>query len=332
MKNSSRVLLIATAHSSFIRTDAELIRSFSRLTLRIGSGIVFLFRIFFSIPFHSVIVCWFGTVYAALAVFWSKLFKKKIIIILGGMDAIQIPELGYGIWMIPWKAHLLRRAYPRADALLAVSPALKDSVRQLAGYNAGNIHFAPTACDASFWTPEGTKEPWVMTVAHSGFNVSTKDALRRFRIKGLDWLFRCAAQKPDMRFVLIGYDRPLLERMGIQTPDNIETIAFLPPEQLRNYYRRARVYCQPSRSEGLPNTLCEAMACACVPVGSEVGGIPEAIGQSGFIVPYADDTALLNALQIAMQSEPIGVVARERIVKEFSFERRRKDLQYFIYK
>lgn len=330
MKSLPRVMVIATANSSFVRTDIGLLRNFSRVTVSIGSGCFFLMKVLFRIPFHSTILCWFGTVYAAVAVLWAKLFRKKTIIILGGMDAVKIPELGYGIWTTPWKARLLRLAYPRADALLAVSPTFRESLSQLVRYDASNVYVAPTACDTTFWYPEGNKEPIVLTVAHSGFRVNPEEALRRFRIKGLDWLFRCAAQMPDIHFILVGYHQTLLDQMGIPTPPNIKSLDFLSPEFLRNYYRRARVYCQPSLSEGLPNALCEAMACACVPVGSDAGGIPDAIGDSGFIAPYGKDELLIDALWKAIQSESLGMIARERIIQRFSPERRLHDLARFI--
>ena len=40
--------------------------------------------------------------------------------------------------------------------------------------------------------------------------------------------------------------------------------------------------------EGLPNALCEAMLCECVPVGTDVQGIRTAMGDAGFYVPYGD--------------------------------------------
>ena len=47
--------------------------------------------------------------------------------------------------------------------------------------------------------------------------------------------------------------------------------------RLLEYYRRAKVYCQPSRREGLPGALCEAMLCGCYPVVTGTGGMPEAV-------------------------------------------------------
>jgi len=49
--------------------------------------------------------------------------------------------------------------------------------------------------------------------------------------------------------------------------------------------------------EGLRNALCEAMLCECIPVGTERNGIPIAIGDAGFYVPYGDPVVTANAIQ-----------------------------------
>lgn len=47
-------------------------------------------------------------------------------------------------------------------------------------------------------------------------------------------------------------------------------------ENTIDYFRRAKILLMPSRSEGLPTAMIEAMACGCVPIISEVGCVTEA--------------------------------------------------------
>jgi glycosyltransferase involved in cell wall biosynthesis len=97
------------------------------------------------------------------------------------------------------------------------------------------------------------------------------------------------------------------------------------------FYQSAKVYCQPSRWEGLPNALCEAMCCGCIPVATEVGGNPTAVGHTGFLVPTYNIEALTMAIQKALGADQVyGMEARARIVALFPKEKREAELLHRI--
>ena len=52
-----------------------------------------------------------------------------------------------------------------------------------------------------------------------------------------------------------------LDALKAKASHNVEFAGFVPHDQLASYYQRAKVYCQLSAYEGLPNALCEAMLC-----------------------------------------------------------------------
>jgi glycosyltransferase involved in cell wall biosynthesis len=66
---------------------------------------------------------------------------------------------------------------------------------------------------------------------------------------------------------------------------------------------RARVFVQPSRSEGLGMAVVEAMQAGVPVVASEVGGIPEVLGDAGILVPPEDPIALAEAIARALAGE-----------------------------
>jgi glycosyltransferase involved in cell wall biosynthesis len=95
------------------------------------------------------------------------------------------------------------------------------------------------------------------------------------------------------------------------------------PEQCREFMESLDVFVMPSFSEGTPNSIVEAMACGKPIIASEVGGIPDMLGdESGILVPPGDMKALAEAmLSLAQNPElrrTMGAAAKERYEQLFS--------------
>jgi len=130
---------------------------------------------------------------------------------------------------------------------------------------------------------------------------------------------------------VIGIQGGALKKLQDIASPNVEFLGPLSQDELIPYYQRAKVYCQLSMREGLPNALCEAMLCECVPVGTRYCGIPTAIGDTGFYVPYGDPKATAEAIKKALKSDK-GKAARERIKTMFPIERRERKLIQIVNK
>ena len=128
-----------------------------------------------------------------------------------------------------------------------------------------------------------------------------------------------------MKFVLVGKVLDdSIEYLKKLASGNVE---FVGDEKLLDYYQKAKVYVQVSAHEGFGVALAEAMACECIPVVTNRGAIPEVVGDVGYYVPYGDPKATAEAVKKALESDQSkGKMARERIKKYFSIERREKEL------
>jgi glycosyltransferase involved in cell wall biosynthesis len=277
-------------------------------------------KILFRIVRADVTYTWFASVYAFVAVFLARIMRKRSFVIIGGVDVARVPEMRYGIWCSPWKSFLVRYALRNATRVLAVDASLKEKAIALAQYSGTNIDCVPTGYDPAVWVPSGGKEPTVLTVAKC-------EDVWKMKVKGLDVLFECARLMSATRFLIVGVAPELVADGKHQKPANVEIIPFVEQEDLLKYYQRAKVYCQPSFIEGLPNSVCEAMLCSCIPVGTDVGGIPTAMGGNGFLVPYGDARKLADAIQKALaESESAGVRARTYIAQNFTLRKREATL------
>jgi glycosyltransferase involved in cell wall biosynthesis/peptidoglycan/xylan/chitin deacetylase (PgdA/CDA1 family) len=85
------------------------------------------------------------------------------------------------------------------------------------------------------------------------------------------------------------------------------------------------VFTLPSRSEGVPLALLEAMASGLPAVASRIGGVPEVLDEaSGMLVAPGDEEALANAI-VALADDPVarcrrGAAARARVESEFTLD------------
>jgi len=95
------------------------------------------------------------------------------------------------------------------------------------------------------------------------------------------------------------------------------------PEERSAFMRSIDVFVMPSFTEGTPNCIVEAMAHGKPIIASEVGGVPDMLGNdAGLLVPAGDVNALANAmLRLTGDSsarESMGRAARARYEQLFS--------------
>ncbi|MBI4427617.1 MAG: glycosyltransferase family 4 protein [Ignavibacteriales bacterium] len=288
------------------------------MTLLIGHGFRQIFRILVSMPSNDIVFCWFASVYASVALFAARFFGKKTVVVVGGVDVAKEPQLNYGIFLSWWRAPLIRYVLRNADRVLVVDESLRPQVVMRSGYGGKNIEYLPTGSDPAFWKSKGTKRNEILCVAV----VLNK---KRVQLKGIDTLIEAAKKIPKTKFTLIGVQPEAVSHLNL--PDNVRLIEPMLRSDLLKYYQKAKVYCQPSRREGLPNTLCEAMLCECIPVVTDVGGNGNAVGDTGLVVARDDLDALAAALRQALKtSAEKGKRARKRILEEFPQSRRERML------
>lgn len=123
----------------------------------------------------------------------------------------------------------------------------------------------------------------------------------------IETISKCKLVMPKILLKIIGDGkyRHQLEQQ-VQDLDLHDTVCFtgqLPPgETVRREMLSADLFVLPSRTEGLPRAMIEAMACALPCIGSAVGGIPELLPLSD-LVPPGDAQALADKI-IEVLSDP----------------------------
>jgi glycosyltransferase involved in cell wall biosynthesis len=137
------------------------------------------------------------------------------------------------------------------------------------------------------------------------------EAAKQIRTKGLNvkvvWLGD-GRFKDDMIL--------LSEKLGIAEHVNFAG-AVKPASLVRDYLDKADIYIQPSRTEGLPRALVEAMARGLPCIGTSIGGIPELL-EEPVLIPKNDADALAKKL-IYMLENP--TFANEQAIRNLEIAR-----------
>jgi len=323
------ILLIHPGLSSFVKKDISILSTFysvkkihyvtsKKLFRNIISQISLIVQILPRMPKTFTFFIWFADYHAFLPVFFSRIFGRKSIIILGGYDVTYVPELKYGSFSNPVRKFCTSYALSHADYLLAVDSSLIDELKTRIKSMKGEPLTVPTSFDSNQWYRTKDKENLVLTVGIC-------DSFQRYKLKGIDIFVEVARLLPQYEFLVIGMKENMLRKLEL--PENLHTRDYVTFSELRDYYSRAKVYTQFSVREGLPSVVCEAMLCECVPVGCSVNGISTAIGDSGFLLKGRDPMEGAKLVTKAMESpSERGEKARQRIMSLFNTERREKSL------
>jgi glycosyltransferase involved in cell wall biosynthesis len=107
---------------------------------------------------------------------------------------------------------------------------------------------------------------------------------------------------------------------------SVEVRPWLSPAQVDHLLDDADLFVLPSRSEGQPMAVLEAMAHGLPVIAGAVGGIPELLdhGRCGLLIPPGEVDALVEALR-RLLTEPhtradLGAEARRRVLAEFDID------------
>ncbi|MEU0839794.1 GT4 family glycosyltransferase PelF [Streptomyces sp. NPDC005962] len=177
--------------------------------------------------------------------------------------------------------------------------------------------------DPAAFPPAGP-EPGVPTLSWAG---------RVDPIKDLETLIRAFAlvrkELPDARLRLFGGTprgaegyrdgcQSLAVELGVSDAVTFEGRV----EDIRDAYAAGNVVMLSSISEGFPFTLIEAMSCGRATVSTDVGGVREAVGDSGLVVPPRDPERMARAA-LTLLGDPalrsgMGEAARLRVIEQFT--------------
>jgi polysaccharide biosynthesis protein PelF len=137
---------------------------------------------------------------------------------------------------------------------------------------------------------------------------------------------------PGARLRMFGPVTPANERYHASCVDLIDELGLQGsavfegriPQQL-DAYHAGHLVALTSVSEGFPFTVVESMSAGRPQVCTNVGGVSEAVGDAGFVVPPRDHAAVARACVRLLTDTPLrqrlGRVARQRVLDNFTLQK-----------
>jgi len=213
---------------------------------------------------------------AFAAALLAKRLRKPLVIKVHGSDINVFT-----------KYHLRRKmilfALNQAEKVIAVSDALKAKIVEL-GVDPEKIILIPNGIDTELFRSMDKKD------CRLNLAIPLEQRFILYvgnlePIKGTDLLIDALHKLPeDVHLYMIG-DGSLKESMKIRAKDltmenRVHFLGRLPHTKIPFWMSACDLFCLPSRNEGCPNVILEALACGVPIVASHVGGIPQLIKDS----------------------------------------------------
>ncbi len=266
----------------------------------------------------DAIIAFFGVPSGAITWLTRRIYGVPYIVSLRGGDVPGFRPYDFGTYH-RLVGPFLRRIW-RSGTVVANSRGLRDLG---SAFNSETpIEIIPNGVDIERFTP--VERDW-----SSGRMLFVGRIVYQ---KGLDILFQALGGLPDLQWNLTlvgdGKQRLALEAQAasLGIADRVHFTGWLTGDAVATQYRQANLYVAPSRHEGMPNVVLEAMASGLPVVASRIAGNEELVtpGSNGLLFPSGDTEALRKLLREILSNpeslQKMGAASRQRAVESYTWE------------
>lgn len=268
---------------------------------------------------------------AALA---GRLTGRRTVIKLGGGKGVD--EISLSQKTLAGRLKLVFFRYARPELLVMNGEVLEwlKSTKEYAGLN---LRLFRNGVDTGRYTPllynEKINAKAALGLDNSAVflfvgRLSPEKRIKEF-VEAWAELFSEEAAPPKVRLVIVGGgpDAPALKKAVEDLGVAGSVLLAGPKDDLLPYYRAADVFILPSISEGLSNSMLEAMSCGVAVLASRVGGAKDAVipGVSGCLFDPLNRAELKDCLRRHLADRSLAVKmgeqARKTAVEKYSMAR-----------
>lgn len=320
---SRKILFVHNALTTFVANDLAILREkYGVEEYFVRSDLPRPWRDFAKVGRSELVFCWFASAHSLLPVFFAWLLRKPSVVVIGGYDVANLPEINYGHQRGGLKKWVTRLIFRFATTLVVVSEFNRGEALQ-AGVSARKLRLIYNAVPLDPAPATSPSRRGILTVG----NVNESNLER----KGLRLFVEAARLLPETQFVVAGkWGDGGAERLKSLAGPNVTLTGRLSDEELSRTFDKALVYVQASRHEAFGVAVAEAMLHGCVPVLARAGALPEVGGEGAVYIEELSAEGVAKAIlqaeeKVRMNPGMAGEV-RRRIIENFSLEKRAAEL------
>lgn len=279
-------------------------------------------------PNYSIVHCSTFGYLSGVAVLAGRMLRRPTLLRVATENDVR--EFADGT---AWKARFFFQLLRRADGAIALSEAIRRELLD-AGVPDRKVLVVPNGVDVEKFHPATAEERANLNRALDlpADKLVIGTVARLVERKGIDILLRAFAKILDRhaaQLIVIG-DGPLgAELRGLADDLKIDrSVTWLGlQDEPEKWLRAMDIFAFPSRLEGSPNAVLEAMATGLPIVATAIGGVVDLIqdGVTGILAPPDDPDKLASALERLIRDarlrSDVGSHARVRAIEEFSLEK-----------
>ncbi|WP_176215360.1 glycosyltransferase family 4 protein [Sporomusa malonica] len=256
---------------------------------------------------------------ASMSINFGKYFQKKVFIKVTTtghvlkQPASRIKELMQKL--LPFRERKLK-LLQQADGVISISSEIRKELEKN-GFSKNYIYDIPNGIDTLKYYPASSEDK-IKLRNILGLPVDKRIFIftgKLTRLKGLDTLLaawsKSAYTKENGLLVMLGSGQGQKDSLESYISNSIKVnsleqsvVVLGDVDNVFDYLRATDVFVFPSRREGLPNSLLEAMACGLLCIASDIAGNNDLIisGESGFLLPVEDVSEWAKQIESAIDT------------------------------
>lgn len=302
--------------------------------------IPFLYFLFKRRKHYSILLVRGSFNWAIAASFMTKFFKKRSLFVIEtstDFSTIRTSNKSTSIGLINW-LRSIRNKFLYVNYIIPVSDSIAHECKTLMD-GSNQLRVISNGIDTKIFAPL-SKEKVDKIRKKLGIPVNEMVCLYTGKIsyaKGQDWLLKAwkniKLSHDDAKLYIVG--SPFQKEMKFYRSllrfikeNNLQEDVHLIGEvdNVHEYLQCSDLLLFPSRSEGLPLSVLEAMSCELPVIGSKIDGLERLIenDKNGFLVEVGDYLAMAKQCNYLIKNDEIrekfGKYARKKVVHEYAIE------------